>query len=214
MGKRLATGAEVRRRGRPLAGSVVCLNGGQGTLVEGTWSATIEWLVRRLAPRFPDLELIEVRYRIKSWERFDGCVEDARAAVDAARSQRVCLLGFSMGGAVAIRAADDVRVREVIGLAPWIPEQLDVSTLRAKRLTVLHGALDRALPGVPGVGPAGSRAGLERAREQGAVGGYTLIPGALHGAALRAPWGLVPLPRARRWGELVAAELARFRSGG
>jgi dienelactone hydrolase len=214
MGELLATGAEVRRRGRPLGGSVVCVNGGQGTLAEGTWSATIEWLVGQLGARFPELELIEVRYRIKSWERFDECVADARAAIDVAGSQRVCLLGFSMGGAVAIGAAADVRVREVIGLAPWIPERLDVSTLRAKRLTVLHGALDRALPGIPGVSPASSRAGLERAREQGAIGEYTLIPHALHGAALRAPWGVVPLPRARRWRDLVAAELARFQSAG
>lgn len=214
MAERLGTGAEARRRGRPLGGSVVCVNGGQGTLAEGTWSATIEWLVHELAPRFPELELIEVRYRTKSWERLDECVEDARAAIDAAGSPRVCLIGFSMGGAVAIGAADDLRVREVIGLAPWIPERLDVSTLRAKRLTVLHGALDRSLPGIPGVSPASSRAGFERAREQGAVGEYRVIRGALHGTALRAPWGLMPLPRARRWRELVAAELARFQSAG
>lgn len=211
---RLASGAQGRRTGRPTRGSVVCANGGQGTLVEGTWSATIEWLVRGLAPRFPGLELLELRYRIKSWDRMRECVEDARAAIDAAGSERVCLLGFSMGGAVSIAAADDPRVREVIGLAPWIPDRLDVSTLRGKRLTVLHGALDRALPGIPGVSPAGSRAGLERALSAGAEGTYTLIPGALHGAALRAPWGLVPLPRARRWRALVAAELERFQSAG
>ncbi len=214
MAELLATGAEARRTGRPLGGSVVCVNGGQGALVEGTWSATLEWLVRELAPRFPELELIEVRYRIKSWERLGECIEDARAAIEVAGSSRVCLLGFSMGGAVAIGAADDVRVREVIGLAPWIPERLDVSTLRAKRLTVIHGALDRWLPGIPGVSPASSRAGFERAREQGAIGDYTLVPGGLHGTALRAPWGLTRLPRAGRWRELVAAELARFQSAG
>ena len=32
---------------------VVCVNGGQAGEVEGTWSASLEWLVRRLAPRFP-----------------------------------------------------------------------------------------------------------------------------------------------------------------
>jgi pimeloyl-ACP methyl ester carboxylesterase len=210
----LASGAEARTTGRAERGTVVCVNGGQGTLVEGTWSATLEWLVRRLAPRLPQLELVEVRYRIKSWNRMRECVDDALAAIDAARSERVCLLGFSMGGAVAIGAAADLRVREVIGLAPWIPDRLDVSTLRAKRLTVLHGALDRWLPGIPGVSPASSRAGFERAREHGAVGEYRIIPGALHGAALRAPWGLMPLPRARRWRELLGAELARFQSAG
>lgn len=211
---RLTSGAEARATGRPVRGSVICVNGGQGTLVEGTWSASLEWLVGRLGPRFPELELVEVRYRMKSWHRMDDCVEDARAAIDAAGSGRFCLLGFSMGGAVATRIADDPRVEEVLGLAPWFYDGLDLSTLRGKRLTVLHGALDRSLPGIPGVSPRGSRAGWERARALGAEGTYTLIQGAVHGIALRAPWGLVPLPRARRWLALVTAELERFQAGG
>jgi pimeloyl-ACP methyl ester carboxylesterase len=208
----LASGAEARVTGDPARGSVVCVNGGQGSLAEGTWSASLEWLVRQLAPRLASLELVEVRYRVKSWRRLRDCVEDARAAIDAAGSDRVCLLGFSMGGAVAVQAAADPRVEEVLGLAPWLPHRLDLSPLRGKRLTVLHGTLDRWLPGVPGVSPASSRAGYERARALGAEGAYTLIPGAVHGVALRAPWGVTPLPRAGRWLELVAAELARFQS--
>ena len=44
-----------------------------------------------------------------------------------------------------------------------------------------------------------------------AEGEYTLIPGALHGIALRAHWGVpVPLPRARTWARLAADELERF----
>lgn len=208
----LGSGAEARVTGRPIRGSVVCVNGGQRALVEGTWSATLEWLVGRLAPRFPELAFVEVRYRIKSWERLGDCIEDARAAIDAAGSDRVCLLGFSMGGAVSIGAADDPRIREAIGLAPWIPERLGVATLYGKRLTVIHGSLDRWLPGIPGVSPAGSRVGFERALAAGAEGTYTLVPGAVHGVALRAPWGVTPLPRARRWLQLVGAELARFQS--
>jgi pimeloyl-ACP methyl ester carboxylesterase len=211
---RLASGAEARVTGRPERGSVVCVNGGQGTLVEGTWSASLEWLVQRLAPRLPQLELIEVRYRIKSWNRMQECVADARAAIDAAGSDRVFLLGFSMGGAVAIQAATDPRVEEVLGLAPWIPDRLDVAPLAGKRFTVLHGALDRWLPGIPGVDPAGSRAGFDRAHALGAAGTYTLIPNAVHGVALRAPWGVTPLPRARTWLRLVRAELERFQSAG
>ena len=37
------------------ATAVVCVNGGQAAEVEGTWSASLEWLVTRLAPRFPEL---------------------------------------------------------------------------------------------------------------------------------------------------------------
>jgi dienelactone hydrolase len=190
---------------------VVCVNGGQRAEVEGTWSASLEWLVRRLAPRFPRLGFAEVRYRVKSWQRLDWCAADARAAVAETGSPRTLVLGFSMGGAVAVRAADEPTVEGVLGLAPWLPDRLDLGPLRGKRLVVLHGQLDRWLPGVPGVSPASSRRGFERARRLGADGRYEVIPGALHGIAVRAHWGrALPLPRARRWAALVADELRRF----
>jgi dienelactone hydrolase len=188
------------------------VNGGQYREVEGTWSPSIEWLVRRLSPRLPGLAFAEVRYRVKSWRRLDSCIADARAAIREVGAGRVLLLGFSMGGAVAIATADEPEVEGVVGLAPWIPEELGLGPIAGKRLTVIHGALDRALPGIPGVSPESSRRGLERAQVAGAEGRYVLIPGAVHGIALRLPTGtLVPLPRSRRWLELVDAELrARF----
>jgi pimeloyl-ACP methyl ester carboxylesterase len=187
------------------------VNGGQRTEVEGTWSASLEWLVRQLAPRFPRLGFAEVRYRIKSWKRLDWCVEDARAAIQAVGAPRVLLLGFSMGGAVGISAADEPGVEEVLGLAPWIPDRLDLAPLAGRRLTVLQGSLDRALPGIPGVSPAHSRRGFERARALGVDGEYTLLRGAVHGMALRAHWGRpVPLPRAGAWAQHVSRELERF----
>lgn len=208
---RLATGAELRRTGNGERGAVVCVNGGQAREVEGTWSASIEWLVERLAARLPELGFAEVRYRVKSWRRLESCVEDARSAVEEIGASRVALLGFSMGGAVSVAIANEPAVEEVVGLAPWIPDQLDVKTLRGKRLTVFHGALDRWLPGVPGVSASHSRKGYDRARERGAEGRYVLIPGAMHGIALRAPWGrLLALPKADRWADLVEEELRRF----
>ena len=206
----LPTGAELRRAGDgPVA--VVCVNGGQPAEVEGTWSASLEWLVDRIAPRFPGLAFGEVRYRIKSWKQLDMCIEDARAAVERLAGERTLLLGFSMGGAVSIAAADESGVDGVVGLGPWIPDRLDVSTLHGKRLDVIHGALDRWLPGIPGVSPSSSRRGFERALAAGAEGSYTTIPGAVHGLAVRSPGGrLVPLPRAGRWAELVGDALRRF----
>lgn len=207
----LPTGAELRVTGTGTAGAVVCVNGGQARPVAGTWSASLEWLVRRVAPGFRELAFAEVRYRVKSWTRFDWCVEDAEAALAAVASPRTMLLGFSMGGAVAIAASGEPSVVGVLGLAPWIPDRLDVRAVAGKELVVLHGALDRWLPGIPGVSPQHSRRGYERARAAGAAGRYVLIPGAVHGLALRAPWGgLVPLPRARRWESLVRDELQRL----
>jgi pimeloyl-ACP methyl ester carboxylesterase len=214
--ERLRTGAELRVTGpRDAAAAVVCVNGGQAGEVEGTWSASLEWLARRLAPRFPSLAFGEVRYRIKSWKRLDWCVEDALAAIDALGARRTLLLGFSMGGAVAVRAADAPSVATVLGLAPWLPDRLSLEPLRGRRLRVLHGSLDRWLPGVPGVSPSSSRRGFERARALGVDGDYTLIAGAVHGVALRAHWGrAVPLPRAGTWARLVADELALYQSTG
>jgi len=208
---KLSTGAEMRVTGAVRERAVVCVNGGQSREVDGTWSASVEWLVNALAPRLPELAFAEVRYRVKSWRRLESCVEDARAAVEEVGASRVVLVGFSMGGAVSVAIADEPRVQEVIGLAPWIPAELDVTTLRRKRLSVFHGALDRWLPGIPGVSASHSRKGFDRARERGAEGRYVLIPGAFHGVALRSPWGrLVPLPKAERWAELVEEELTRF----
>lgn len=203
----LRTGAEMRLTGDG-ATAVVCVNGGQADEVEGTWSASLEWLVRRLAPRFRQLAFAEVRYRVKSWRRLQGCVEDARAAVAEVGAERTLLLGFSMGGAVAISAADESSVDRVLGLAPWIPDRMSLEPLQGKRLDVLHGSLDRWLPGIPGVSPASSRRGFERARALGVAGSYKLIPGALHGIAVRARSGRpVPLPRAAAWERHVAAQL-------
>ena len=140
------------------------------------------------------------------------CIEDCLAAIQLAGADDVALLGFSMGGAVAIAAADDPRVSTVLGLAPWIPERLDLGSLAGRRVSIIHGGLDRTVPGIPGVRPSVSLRGYERMRALGIDATRTVIPWALHGLAVRSRSGTpVPLPRAGRWVELVADELNRFR---
>lgn len=214
MSFQLASGAEARWTNDAGRRAVVCMNGGTAAELPGTWSASLEWLVGRLGARRRGLGFLEVRYRIKSWRRLELCVEDAAAAIAAARSagaEEVALIGFSMGGAVAVHAAADPAVSTVIALAPWLYPELDVSTLEGRRFAVVHGSLDRGLPGVPGVRPELSLRGYERARALGVDAVRTVISGALHPIALRAPWGEpVRMPRAGCWEELVDAELERF----
>ena len=212
----LQTGAVARLTGGRAEFAAVLVNGGTARRAAGTWSATSELLAHELSPRFPGIRFVEVRYRIKSWKALEWCMEDATAAVEVARSEgagRCLLVGFSMGGAVSIGIAAHDAVSGVLGLSPWIPERLSLEGLRAKRLDVLQGGLDRALPGIPGISPASSQAGFERARSLGVQGSYALIPGGLHGCAVRAPSGrLVRLPRWRAWIDGAAAVLERFQA--
>ena len=189
----LPTGAEARFSGRggPLA--VVCANGGQSAEVPGTWSASIEWLVGRLAPLFPGLRFAELRYRVKSWRRLDLCVEDAVAAIEATGARAGAPDGL-LDGRCRRRpgrgtpGCDGCPRPGAVAAGPARPRSPP-----GRRLDVLHGALDRWLPGIPGVSPASSRRGYERARRLGVDGSYTVIPRAVHGVALRSPW--VPLWR-------------------
>ena len=204
------SGAELRVTGSG-PDAVVCVNGGGRAEVPGTWSSTVEWLVERLSPRFPELRFGEVRYRVKSWRRIDLCVEDGRAAIASLAPRRTLMLGFSMGGSVSVRLGADPSVSGVLGLAPWLPEQLDLSPLEGKRLAVVHGTLDGPLPGIPGVSAKSSLHAYERAVAQGIDASYTLVRGGLHGTAVRSPWGrTVSLPRAGAWLDAVSAELERF----
>ena len=145
---KLPTGAEMRLTGDG-ATTVVCVNGGQAGEVAGTWSASIEWLVRRLAPRFRQLVFAEVRYRVKLWRHLEACIEDARAAVHAAGAHRTLLLGFSMGGAVAISVADEPSVEQVLGLLPGCPTGSPSSRSAGSGST---SCMDRSIAGSPGPG--------------------------------------------------------------
>jgi pimeloyl-ACP methyl ester carboxylesterase len=210
----LPTGADARLRNQGAGLAAVLANGGTSKQVPGTWSATSELLAEELAPRHPEIAFAEVRYRVKSWQALDSCMADTEAAldvVDGLGARRALLIGFSMGGAVSIGVAAHDSVEGVLGLAPWIPDQLSLDGLAGKRLDVLHGAWDRWLPGVPGVSPGSSRRGFERARALGVEGTYTVLDRALHGAAVRRRSGeLVRLPRWRAWVEHVHGSLERF----
>lgn len=191
----------------------MCVNGGTAAEVPGTWSASIEWLARGLAERFREVGFLEVRYRVKSWQRLELCVDDCRAALDAAReagAERLALLAFSMGGAVAVQNAATSDIEVLVGVNPWLPPQLDLSPLAHKRLAIVHGALDAPLPGIPGVKPSMSAAAAARALALGADVTREVVAGFHAVAFRRRDGGLVPVPGARRFDAFVQGELHGF----
>jgi dienelactone hydrolase len=120
-----------------------------------------------------------VRYRCRGWngERQDA-FRDARRALEdlASRVGNVptVLVGHSMGGRAALRAAGHPLVRGVVGLAPWCPEGEPVAQLNGRRLVILHGDRDRTTD------PGASLAYAARAAEAGHAACALLMPGGDH----------------------------------
>ncbi|MGW6861321.1 alpha/beta hydrolase [Streptomyces xanthophaeus] len=90
----------------------------------------------------------DVRYRHRGWNGArEDPVHDARAALGALVRRTgevpVVLVGHSMGGRAALRAAGHPQVCGVLALAPWCPPHEPVAHLRHRRVAVLHDQRDR-----------------------------------------------------------------------
>ncbi|WP_105971638.1 alpha/beta hydrolase [Streptomyces geranii] len=127
----------------------------------------------------------EVRYRVRGWNGPDeDALRDAHRALEElalrAGDVPVVLVGHSMGGRAALRAAAAPQVRAVLALAPWCPEGEPVTHLRDKEVVVLHGDHDRVTD------PRASVTYVTRAQEAGSQATIHLVPGGdhamLHGA--------------------------------
>ncbi|MEV6019058.1 MULTISPECIES: alpha/beta fold hydrolase [unclassified Streptomyces] len=139
----------------------------------------------------------QVRYRHRGWNGADADpVADVLRALDELSALvgevPVVLVGHSMGGRAALRAAAVPRVRAVVALAPWCPEGEPVAHLRDKRVIVLHGDRDRITD------PAESFALVRRAVEAGSAANAVRVAGGDHGM----------LRRARTWHRVTAATVA------
>lgn len=147
-----------------------------------------------------------VRYRHRGWNgpRCDPA-RDALRALDeltlVTGPVPVVLVGHSMGGRAALRAARHPQVAGVVGLAPWCPAGEPVGQLRGRRVVLLHGDRDRRTD------PRASAEFAARARAAGADARMLPMPGGDHAMLHRAgEWhalttrlvtgllGLTPLP--------------------
>ncbi|MFJ9348205.1 alpha/beta fold hydrolase [Streptomyces sp. NPDC101237] len=145
-----------------------------------------------------DVLVGQVRYRYRGWNDDADPLQDALRALDELRGLAgdvsVVLVGHSMGGRAALRAAADPSVRGVLALAPWCPPGDPVEDLSGTRILVLHGDRDRVTE------PAGSQGYVRRARAAGAQAGMVLLKGGDH-AMLR---------RSQDWHRASAAAIRRL----
>ncbi|MBC9712742.1 alpha/beta fold hydrolase [Streptomyces sp. TRM66268-LWL] len=143
-----------------------------------------------------DVVVGRVRYRCRGWNGArEDPLHDARAALDALERRfgeiPTVLVGHSMGGRAALRAAGHRLVRGVVGLAPWCPEGEPVEQLAGRRVVLLHGDMDRTTD------PRASAAYAARASKAGAQACLVLVDGAGHAM----------LQRPRTWHALTAGSV-------
>lgn len=172
------------------------------------------WLAPRISRAVgDDVRVAQLRYANASWNQLELGIADVAAAIEHERRAvgaggRVVLVGLSMGGATCLANAGDAGVAGIVAMAPWFPSQLSLEPLVGKRLFVVHGQLDNALPLVPGTSRAASRATVQRARELGADAEWRDLRLGLHGLAVEWCGRSWQLPRAAAYGRLIAREAA------
>jgi alpha-beta hydrolase superfamily lysophospholipase len=137
-----------------------------------------------------------LRYAVRGWNGSAASpVPDARRALDeiadAYPGVPVALVGHSMGGRVALALADDPRVVEVIGLAPWVVGDVGLQAHAHQKLLLIHGVGDRM------TSAKASRRVVETLQERGLTASFVGLRAADH-AMLR---------RAGTWDHLVGGYL-------
>ncbi|MEU3462894.1 alpha/beta family hydrolase [Streptomyces sp. NPDC006733] len=112
-------------------------------------------------------------------------LHDVVRALDALKAEAgdipVVLLGHSMGGRAALRAAGHPLVTGVVGLAPWCPAGDPVAQLADRDVVLIHGTRDRT------TSPRASRELTAQARRAGARTCHVTLRDSDHAMLRRAP---------------------------
>ena len=201
----LSTGAKMRLTGPTDRAAVVCAGERHNFPGGRNLERPLEWLVSRLARRFPTLAFSEcVIASSRGAARLvrGGCTGRRRGDGRGAHAPARLLDGRGRGGAERRRLG----VRRA-GAGSVAARPHPAQPLRGKRLDVAHGTLDGWFPGVPRRAPVELARRLRAGAPAGRRGSYRLVRGALHGLALRTPLGVVPLPRAGRWADLASERI-------
>jgi len=167
-------GIVVRRpAGRPEAAVLLLHGGAENGMRRPTRLNAPSWRMRpfvkaldRAAGRRA-LLVAEARYRHRGWngERADAARDAMGALAELTKltgGVPTVLVGHSMGGRAALRAAGADDIAGVVALAPWCPPGEPVDHLAGRRLVFVHARADRITT------PDGSLAMAGRARSAGA----------------------------------------------
>lgn len=143
--------------------------------------------VRALTGALTDADAVvgRVRYRMRGWngdaaDPLHDTLDALQALEDRCGALPVVLIGHSMGGRAALRAAGHRAVLGVVALAPWTPEGEPVEQLGGRSVVIVHGDRDRV------TSPALSRVFAHRARRAGARCARLVIAGGDHAMLARA----------------------------
>ena len=139
------------------------------------------------------IALASLRYSVRGWNgQEESPLRDARWALDQIAERftdlPVGLIGHSMGGRVALRAADHVggptsAVKSVAALAPWLPPGEPIPSMDHQRILLAHGTADRITD------PGQTFALAERLTGDGVDVELVRFPGARHSMLFPArPW--------------------------
>ncbi|MFI1487137.1 alpha/beta fold hydrolase [Streptomyces sp. NPDC020747] len=176
----------VRRRPPRPRAAVLVLHGGEAASERPArpWQlAALRMgpVVRAVIGALPhqDVLVAQVRYRLRGWngERADPAHDTLRALDGLAElvgPVPTVLLGHSMGGRAALRAAGHPLVQGVVALAPWWPPGEPVEQTADRHVVVLHGERDRV------TSPTESADGVRRARNKAGPAGMAVIAGGDH----------------------------------
>ncbi|MFF3886224.1 dienelactone hydrolase family protein [Streptomyces sp. NPDC001914] len=178
-GKPTTSALWLRHCPRQPCAAIITLHGGRAEDCQASqpWhlaALRMRPVLRAAASAMPldDLVLAHVRYRHRGWNQEDPLNDTYRALSElqqVAGPVPTVLIGHSMGGRAALRAASHPQVHGVLALAPWLPQNEPATQLSGKQTVVVHGGRDRM------TSPRASADYIERARATGARAGIILV---------------------------------------
>lgn len=155
-----------------------------------------EWAVARAGRR--RIAVASMRYAVRGWNGAEASpLHDTELALEQVAARHpgvpIGLLGYSMGGRVALHLAGDERVRAIAAVAPWVEGADRVRAHPGLHVLVMHGTRDRI------TSPRQSRILTDSLAAQGVDASWVAVADDGHSL----------LRRARRWHRETAAYLAQ-----